>query len=1169
MASYERSVSGCSTSSSDSIKSRSSSIHSVANYKMGFEEFSSKGNGGKYLIQRLPGMEHLRIQEEASTTDEQTHRKCLSVAYIANDLCDNIGFPETQKLKDIGSWNELFLEKYPVGDSIKDTGEFILDHDIETRRAQKRKEKDDIDQNFGILNLDLLHSDFPRPHVTYKHSQEHSEIWNPYTFSKSNKSSFANEILHPGQTLKYEKEREDIIIYSNIREEHEVDHHNRIKNNSQNSHITQKDDDPFVSTLGSQKNEAYFWAPLNDSSDEECKDWTDVKTNGLQISAAGSKKIKSSCDTADIFRPEERKLFSFQMLGGRPCYTEAFDSSEEKWNPEILQIKDYKSKDFKWVEKPEGSTETTNNVEGLSEEATKRSIFFNHRSKVKKDLSRNGMLDFQPLQEVTDQRNESEAGCIPEKYCEGNKHNREDETKSTFHRGNCKKGQRKTELKSQRKESFLQMNSLCGSISPSPSENSTCKMGSECLELSYKSTDLCTNSDCILLGTVPQFNDESMACIPSTGPRCLQGNISEGAIRSIVGSKSDAEELLSARVRDNVNQKLFRNDKSHSDYSVLAKYYFYLNYLNKSKRLQYQEDNYSFFCQQSSREASISALCTCKSNSLDEQQAEECMNIDFGTCEISCHKDKRTEALKQQGHPEQQEYKAVFASMNPKPLSNLALNTNRLGNPSILKDKEVFEVRKIATNTLCPQRHWARASIAWSAYTHGEVKPRSQHIQTPATGNKVIRKSNCKSQRCTSSGTESKVHPNSAVQGGGEINLRTQGDYDLLPWLLLPDELWFCIFSLLTHKDISRVSQVCHRFYRLAKDESLWKEIQLTNCHCLNDDWLITLGSHHPQRFTLDHCHDESQNITRVGLKRFFQHCEGSLKELNIRNCSGPGFRGDTILLHASTFCHNLRAVDISWTGATDSGLIALVKASRRLTDDSVAMLIEDHGKRLKKLEIFGCHAVTAKCLNCVAVRCPNLKVLNIGRVPRITEDCLAKIVNCMEKLTSLNCTGLNVVKDSLVHFIVKKCPDLECLILHSCSQVTDSSLVEISTHLPSIRYLDVSGCEKVTDAGVQALARKCHRISYLDLSSTATSKRGVYLLASFCFQTLECVKLSFCKDISLDAVGKLCRNCKRLRILHLYGCRFVPDLESIKKVNKNVEILYDLHVPAAKFSSE
>ncbi|XP_042310356.1 F-box/LRR-repeat protein 20-like isoform X1 [Sceloporus undulatus] len=221
------------------------------------------------------------------------------------------------------------------------------------------------------------------------------------------------------------------------------------------------------------------------------------------------------------------------------------------------------------------------------------------------------------------------------------------------------------------------------------------------------------------------------------------------------------------------------------------------------------------------------------------------------------------------------------------------------------------------------------------------------------------------------------------------------------------------------------------------------------------------------------------------------------------------------------------------------------------------------------KLEIFGCHAVTAKCLRSVAVKCPNLKVLNIGRVPKTTEDCLAKIVNSMEKLTSLNCTGLNMVKDCMVCFILKKCPELECLILSSCSQVTDISLMEISTHLPSVRYLDFSGCEKVTHTGVQALAARCHRLSYLDLSSTSTSKRGVCLLASFCFRTLECVKLNFCKDISMATIEKLCRNCKKLKSLHLYGCRFVPDLESIKNINKTVEVFYDLQVPAATLSSE
>lgn len=64
----------------------------------------------------------------------------------------------------------------------------------------------------------------------------------------------------------------------------------------------------------------------------------------------------------------------------------------------------------------------------------------------------------------------------------------------------------------------------------------------------------------------------------------------------------------------------------------------------------------------------------------------------------------------------------------------------------------------------------------------------------------------------------------------------------------------------------------------------------------------------------------------------------------------------------------------------------------------------------LKKLEIFGCHALTDKCLRSVAVKCPDLEVLDIGRIHKITEECLAKVISSMKKLTSVNLTGLNMV---------------------------------------------------------------------------------------------------------------------------------------------------------------
>ncbi|XP_039766691.1 F-box/LRR-repeat protein 7-like [Ornithorhynchus anatinus] len=176
-----------------------------------------------------------------------------------------------------------------------------------------------------------------------------------------------------------------------------------------------------------------------------------------------------------------------------------------------------------------------------------------------------------------------------------------------------------------------------------------------------------------------------------------------------------------------------------------------------------------------------------------------------------------------------------------------------------------------------------------------------------------------------------------------------------------------------------------------------------------------------------------------------------------------------------------------------------------QITDRAVSALVKKHGirydilaqiwtKGLRKLEVFGCHALTAECLSSMALECPQLQGLNIGRLPKMTATSLAKIVMRLQEVTSLSVTGLHMVRDPGVHLIATQCPKLSRLVLSSCSQITDTSLLEISTYLCSIRHLDVSGCKKVTDTGIQVLARSCDQLCYLDLSSTRISKRGLNL---------------------------------------------------------------------------
>ncbi|XP_066567192.1 uncharacterized protein LOC136754885 isoform X2 [Amia ocellicauda] len=466
------------------------------------------------------------------------------------------------------------------------------------------------------------------------------------------------------------------------------------------------------------------------------------------------------------------------------------------------------------------------------------------------------------------------------------------------------------------------------------------------------------------------------------------------------------------------------------------------------------------------------------------------------------------------------------------------------------------------------KRYWKKSSIAWSSYGPGELKPRSNLTNRPLSAG-----------RCRTSGTETPPQKTTTQAGAVQRNFVTNvfpnprkqklvtGDDDHISWLSLPDELWILILSMISHKDLSKVAQTCRRFHRLADDKTLWQVVQIENSVSLNDNWLSSIGRHCPQSLTLYRCQGEA--ITDGGLDDLFSQCKDSLKELNITSCSGPKLNGNSVLVHCSRHCINLKSADISWTGATDTGIKSLVNACPSLqslavngcqmTDDALNALVKGHGKSLNRLEMFGCHALSAKCMRSLADECPNLKVLNIGQIPKITDICLAHMIPRFKHLTWLNVTGLNVVRDRTVHYIARHCPKMDSLILSSCPLVTDVSLVEISTYLPTIRYLDVSGCRKVTDTGVQAIALTCHHLQYLDLSSTGAAKRGVCLLANYCSRSLECLKLSFCKALSEDSVKKLCRNCKRLKLLHLYGCHSIRNVKDIREINHKVEVHHDL----------
>ncbi|KAK3102687.1 hypothetical protein FSP39_013151 [Pinctada imbricata] len=388
------------------------------------------------------------------------------------------------------------------------------------------------------------------------------------------------------------------------------------------------------------------------------------------------------------------------------------------------------------------------------------------------------------------------------------------------------------------------------------------------------------------------------------------------------------------------------------------------------------------------------------------------------------------------------------------------------------------------------------------------------------------------------------------------------GEYSM--WLCLPDELLLHVFSFLGHNDLASCARTCQQYHRVAKDPSLWKYITLKKKHDLTDEGLLQIGRHKPVSLALIQCHGE--NITAKGLKEMFRECADSLRELNFCGCSRGALTGDCILLHASARCHNLTHVDASWCNVSDSGVGAISNAANRLeslcingcqllSDEGFETVIKKHGKSLRVIEMFGCFNITPKGMRYLANNCVNLTTLNLGQCYKLTDICISQLSSSLGRVENLDLRGCKTIKDNCIRYVVKNCPRLKTISLANCPNISDVSLLEISTYLSDIRSIDVCGCRQVTDSSIRAIANNCQNLRYIDISSTGCTHRSVSMLANFCSQRIETMKLNFLSDLSENCLIKLLKHCKRLQLLHLYGCTSVRNIDKIRQVNPNVKI--------------
>ncbi|KAJ0265412.1 hypothetical protein HA466_0017040 [Hirschfeldia incana] len=261
----------------------------------------------------------------------------------------------------------------------------------------------------------------------------------------------------------------------------------------------------------------------------------------------------------------------------------------------------------------------------------------------------------------------------------------------------------------------------------------------------------------------------------------------------------------------------------------------------------------------------------------------------------------------------------------------------------------------------------------------------------------------------------------------------------------------------------------------------------------------------------------------------------------------------------------------LSLSGAcrlSDVGLRALVSVAPAitsinlsqcslLTSSSIDMLSDSLGSVLKELYLNECQSIDLKLI--------------------------LTALKKFEKLEVLSLVDLTSVRGLLLReFLTARGHALKQLILTNSVKLTDSSIKDISENCPNLRVLDLANVCKLTDCALGYLANGCQALenlifcrnsfsdeavaafvetsggSLVELSLNNVKKVGhntALALAKFS-EKLQILDVSWCRDMSDNALGYIVDSCSSLKVLKVFGCTQITDAFVRGHSNPNVKIL-------------
>ncbi|XP_042450024.1 uncharacterized protein LOC122034750 isoform X2 [Zingiber officinale] len=211
----------------------------------------------------------------------------------------------------------------------------------------------------------------------------------------------------------------------------------------------------------------------------------------------------------------------------------------------------------------------------------------------------------------------------------------------------------------------------------------------------------------------------------------------------------------------------------------------------------------------------------------------------------------------------------------------------------------------------------------------------------------------------------------------------------------------------------------------------------------------------------------------------------------------------------------------------------------------------------LTRLNLKGAYRLSDDGLNAVVASAPSLSSINLSECPLLTS---MGIINLADKLgtvlTELYIDGCQNVDAMAILPALKKVNHLEVLSVGGLQSVCDKFVHQLIPICGShMRELTLAGCD---DEAIAAfLEASGGSLAELSLNNVAkVAEQTALAISRRCCSTLYSLDLSFCREMTDEALGLIVDNCSSLRFLKLFGCTQVTEVFFNGHSNSSLKVI-------------